>query len=193
MATINLLPWREELKTEKKRKFLTSLAITAAIGVATIGIYNVLLSGHINAQAQRNHFLEQEIHVLDGQIKEIEQIKETREKLVERMQVIQELQGNRPVVVRVFDELVKALPDGLFFSELHLESQQLRIKGKTESNNRVSNLMRNFDQSLWFTNPNLVGVEANKHSKSDNHDFELLVLQTTPEATQSRLLAKEQL
>ena len=177
---INLLPWREELRAEQKQQFVTALALVALFGVAALFGYNQYLSSEIQLQKQRNTFVRNETALLDAQIAEIKQLRNTRDQLIERMRIIQELQGNRPVIVRVFDELVRTLPDGLFYTEVRREGQRIFIKGKTESNNRVSSLMRNFDESPWFAEPNLLGVKANKKNGPDDNDFELTVNQTTP-------------
>src|SRR5690554_7113063 len=84
--------------------------------------------------------------------------------LIERMELIQALQSNRPIIVRVFDEVARAVPDDLYFTDISIKGTNVLVKGVAKSNNRVSALMRNFDQSDWFTNPALVKV----HSKSED-------------------------
>lgn len=97
------------------------------------------------------------------------------------MKVIQNLQGKRPVIVRVFDELVRTLPDGLYYVNVSAKSDKLSIDGKAESNNRISALMRNLDQSDWFAEPNLSSVAADKKDQALNA-FQLSVTQEAPKA-----------
>ncbi|WP_163835947.1 PilN domain-containing protein [Spartinivicinus ruber] len=185
MARINLLPWREELREERKKQFLVVLAATLAVAGVTIFLGDMQINGAIDYQQSRNEFMKQEIAALDKKIVEIKELKKKREELLERMKVIQDLQGNRPIIVRVFDELVKSVPDGVFFTSLEMKKNQLLVNGFAESNNRVSNLMRDFDNSDWFNNPNLTSVKAAEKSDLANQ-FVLTVNQTTPKALQEQ-------
>lgn len=177
MANINLRPWREELRQEKQKEFLMILILAGALAFAVIWFSNMLVSGSISDQKARNTFIKTEISVLDTQIAEIKKLRETRQLLTERMKLIQDLQGNRPVIVRIFDELVRTLPDGLYYNTIEVAGTSIAIKGKAETNGRISALMRNFDESEWFGSPNLIGVKANKN---DFNNYQLTVQQTTP-------------
>ena len=115
------------------------------------------------------------------EIKEIEDLKRKRDELLSRMQVIQDLQGKRPVIVRVFDELVRTLPDGLFYRDLKKNGDRIDIVGMAESNSRISTLMRRFEESGWFTEPNLTNVSAADSSRAGYSQFNLSVKQKTPE------------
>ena len=97
------------------------------------------------------------------------------------MQVIQDLQGKRPVFVRVFDELVRSLRDGLYYTDVKKSGERLDIVGMAESNSRISNLMRQFEDSEWFANPNLTNVAAADSARSGYSQFNLSVQQRTPE------------
>ena len=89
------------------------------------------------------------------------------------------MQGTRPVIVRVFDELVRTLPDGLYYESLSKKGSVLSIKGNAESNNRISGLMRNFELSPWFADPNLKDVSAVKNDDALNR-FDMTVQQVAP-------------
>ena len=160
MARINLRPWREERRAELQRDFLGSLAGFALLGLVYILLASVNISGSIDDQMARNNFLTTEISVLDAKIKEIDELQKKRDELIERMRVIQELQGNRPVIVHLFDELVRTLPDGLYYTSLERKGETISIEGLAESNNRISSLMRRLDASEWFEDPNLTSVKA---------------------------------
>jgi type IV pilus assembly protein PilN len=99
--------------------------------------------------------------------------------MLDRMKVIQDLQGTRPVIVRVFDELVRTLPDGLYYESLKRQGENISLVGIAESNNRISGLMRNFESSDWFANPNLKDVSAQKGKESSNR-FDMQLKQVTP-------------
>ncbi|MEQ9510140.1 MAG: PilN domain-containing protein, partial [Alloalcanivorax xenomutans] len=131
-------------------------------------------------QQTRNSHIQAEIAKLDEQIKEIKELETRRAELVARMKVIQELQGNRPTIVYVFDQLVRTLPDGVYYSSVERTGNVFTIKGVAESNNRVSRLMRNLDGSDWFVEPNLINVTALEGSQQANQ-FTLTVKQGRPD------------
>ncbi|WCD80006.1 PilN domain-containing protein [Pseudomonas sp. TUM22785] len=183
MARINLLPWREQLREERKQRFLVALAGVLVISAGLVFLGDQYLNGEIENQQARNEFVRKEIAVLDTRIKEISELKTRRQQLLERMKIIQDLQGNRPIIGRVFDQLVRTLPDGVFFTNVAMKGQSIAIVGAAESNNRVSNLMRNLDASEWLTAPNLTEVKAITAGAVDQANvFQLTVQQTQPAA-----------
>ena len=164
MANINLLPWREWERERKQKEFLVNLA-----GVILLAVVIVLAGGQYFSQAienqnARNNYLQGKINVLNDRIQEISSLRKDREELLERMRVIQQLQGNRPIIVHVFDEMVQTLASGVHYGELVMNGQELTLEGVAESNNRISALMRNLDNSAWFADPNL------KRIKEDTED-----------------------
>lgn len=175
MAQINLLPWREERREELKKEFLTILAVVAVAAVLLVFVYGAFVKSRIEDQQGRNNHLSQSIAELTNQVTEISDLEQRREDLLERMKIIQDLQGNRPVIVRVFDELVRTVPDGLYYTQLTREGGGIRIAGVAESSNRVSSLMRRLDGSDWFREPNLTGVRSNPDFGEQANDFELTV------------------
>ena len=181
MARINLLPWREQLREERKQQFLVVLVGVLIIAGGTIFLADQYLNAEISQQNARNEFLRKEIAVLDSRIKEISELRTRRQQLVERMKIIQDLQGNRPIAARVFDQLVRTLPDGVHFTDLKMVGQSISIEGVAESNNLVSSLMRNQEDSNWLTAPNLTEVKAVSADKLDQaNTFKLTVQQTAP-------------
>lgn len=173
MARINLLPWREQLREERKREFFVLLMGVVIIAAGILFLVDRNFRGDIRYQQSRNDFLRQEILVLDARIVEINQLKEQKERINARMEVIQDLQGSRPVIVRIFDELVKSLPTGVYFNSLVRTGDRLEIEGIAESNNKVSELMRRLDDSEWFVNPSLqqisaASADANSDQRSAN-------------------------
>ena len=183
MARINLLPWREQLREERKKEFLTILALVVLFAGALVFLGNRYVNGRIDHQNERNAFLKKEITLLEARIREIEELQARRAQLLDRMKIIQDLQGKRPVIVRVFDELARTLPDGVYFTNIGMKGAVLSVKGGAESNSRVSNLMRQMDGSEWLTAPNLTAVKAVTSGALDQANvFELSVKQTAPRA-----------
>lgn len=162
MASINLLPWRQELRKQRQQEFIAIVMGVAMIAVAIILFGHVALSKQVGDQDERNQYIRSEISKLDDQIKEIDALQKRREELLSRMKVIQDLQGRRPVIVRIFDEFVRVMPDGVYISSLERKGDRFSLGGVAETANQVSNLMRNFDASPWFKNPQLSTVSATK-------------------------------
>jgi type IV pilus assembly protein PilN len=186
MARINLLPWREWERERKRKEFFGNLAGVLVAAVALVLLAGWYLDGELETQQARNAFLEREIAGLDERIAEIQRLQETRNQLLARMRVIQELQGNRPVIVRVFDEMVRTLAKGVHFQTLEMQSNRLAVAGVAESNNRISTLMRNLDNSDWFANPNLKTIKEypkNPHYGAQASTFNLTFVQTNPNKT----------
>ncbi len=167
MAHINLLPWREWERERRKKEFLGNLAGVVVLGAVLIFAAGWVLDNNIEDQNARNNFLQGKINELDTKIAEIAQLEQQRKDLEERMELIQELQGNRPVIVRVFDELVRTLSKGVHYDKLEMTDGNLTVAGTAESNNRISSLMRNLDESQWFESPNLRSIKEDP----DNSDY----------------------
>ena len=180
MARINLLPWREERRVELKKEFFVITGLVAAVAVFIIFAWQMGLNSAIDYQKSRNGFMEKRIAELNQQVREIADIRKKKSELVARMDVIQSLQGNRPEIVHIFDQIVRTLPDGVFYNEIVRSGNSLSLKGTAESNNRVSSLMRQLDASEWFSNPNLTGVTANRAAGEYANDFQLRVSITPP-------------
>jgi len=183
MARINLLPWREE-RREARRKRL--LLILVAVMVGTMGavlVANQAISGAIDRQVARNDYIGKQVAVVDERIKQINDLKARRQQLVERMGIIQDLQGNRQTSGRIFDQLARALPEGVYFTEVKMTAKTLSINGAAQSNNRVSDLMRNLEASDWFDAPSLTEVKATAAGQVEQANvFQLTVRQTRPAA-----------
>lgn len=160
MAQINLLPWREERRAERKKEFFTLLAVVALLGIVLVIFADRVVNAQIDYQTDRNQYLKDNIKVLDRQVAEIKDLQRRRNQLLDRMRVIQELQGNRPIIVRVMDQLVRTVPDGVFYTSVQAKGNDVSIVGVAESNNRISSLMRRLDASDWFMQPNLDSVRA---------------------------------
>lgn len=164
---INLLPWREELKEYEKKQFFTFMGISAGVALAIVAAIHFLFQAQISAQRELNDILRQEITILDKRIVEIDTIQKEKERLLARMDIIQQLQSNRPHVVRLFDNLVRTIPDGLYLSSLTRQESSIAIEGKAESNTRVSKFMRNIESSDWLANPLLNVIQADEQDKTD--------------------------
>lgn len=180
MARINLLPWRETRRKEQQKEFFTLMGLAGALCVVVILMTHFEINGRINHQDRRNQFITNEIKILDDKIKEIKKLDSTRQALIERMEVIQNLQATRPGIVHLFDELVKTLPEGVHLTSVKHTGNNLLITGKAESNARVSSYMRKIEDSEWLTKPSLGIIETKEAEFSRISNFNLSALQTYP-------------
>jgi type IV pilus assembly protein PilN len=181
MPNINLLPWREELREELKKQFIIITAALALVSIILVGLSWLVMQSNIEYQQTRNDYVQNEINRVSSQVKEIKELKAKRAQMLERMRVIQNLQGNRPVIVNMFDELVRIVPDGVFFATVSTTGDRISITGTAESNNRVASLMRNIDRSVWFTAPNITQVTANKGFGPRANNFAMSMVISPPE------------
>ncbi len=180
MAQINLLPWREERRQELKKRFLTTVALVALFGVVLVVLADRVVNGQIDEQKARNQYLTENIKQLDKELAEIRELQKRRNQLIDRMRVIQELQGNRPIIVRVLDQLVRTIPDGVFYTSLSTKDKKISISGIAESNNRVSSLMRRLEASDWLASPTLDKVKAAPTFGDQANSFSLTVKVQAP-------------
>lgn len=188
MAKINLLPWREERRKERQQQFIVTVVGVALVAGLIFLVAQSMVSASISTQKNRNVFMQGKIAELEKKISEIQELQARREQLEERMNVIQSLQGNRPVVVHQLDELPRRIPDGMFLSTVAKQGATFKVTGVAESNNRISKLMRNIDESAWFTSPNLSSVKAAKVSIGDQetaNEFNLTFTEVKPDAKAS--------
>jgi len=180
MARINLLPWREAARKRRQR----DLGIVAAVSVAVVLLLGfglkVQLDAMIDAQAARNVFLEQQIAVLNGRIREINELEKKKADLLARMDVIQRLQESRPEIVHLVDELVDAVPAGVFLTSLQQDGERLIVEGRAQSNARVSAFMRNIDASIWVGDSGLVLIENKDETGTGFSHFRLRFKQRRP-------------
>lgn len=177
MAKINLLPWRQEQRKEQQRQFLTIMGLMVILVVVGVVAVHLQYAGMISKQNSRNDYLRKHITEVEKQIKEIDELASKKERLLARMEIIQQLQRNRPEIVRLFDELVRVMPEGVHLTSLKQQGRGLQMVGIAQSNARVSAMMRNIDQSEWLTGPKLDVIEAGKGE--DARKFSLQAQQKT--------------
>ena len=162
MPRINLLPWREAQRKERKLAFLVALGIAAlAAGVTAFAAY-LLYGSMIEAQQRRNNELRAAIKTLDHEIEEINNLESAKQKFIARMEIIEKLQRSRPEIVHVFDEIVHTLPEGVYLTSVKQNGMRLKFEGIAQSSTRVSSFMRNIDGSQWLRNPELEVVQTSK-------------------------------
>ena len=162
MPRINLLPWRDEQRKERKLKFMVALGVAAISACVVAFAGYLMMDSMVSAQEARNDKLKDEITELDKQIEKINSLEADKARFISRMDVIEKLQRSRPEIVHVFDEIAKQLPDGVYLTGITQTGTRLKFEGMAQSSTRVSAFMRNIDGSSYLKNPELEVVETKK-------------------------------
>jgi type IV pilus assembly protein PilN len=182
MARINLLPWRAERRKQRLQEFYSMLGLAAILaGLVSLAIV-LYYNAKIDTQNERNTYLQTQITQLDAQIKEISELDKKKARLLRRKQVIEELQSSRSLMVHLFDEMARTITDGAQITTIQQNGSILSIKGRAQSNARVSTYMRNLEASGWMTDPDLARIEARPGEKGLPYEFNLKVTLKNPNA-----------
>lgn len=189
MPRINLLPWRETQRKDRRIKFLVSLGGAAVAGlVATFAGY-LLVDSMINAQGARNDRLRAQIKIVDKQIEEINDLESQKQRFISRMQVIDKLQRSRSEEVHLFDEVVNTLPDGTYLTSFVQSGRKLKFEGIAQSSTRVSNFYRAIDASQWMRNADLEVIESTAKNDNAGLNFKLSADETSTAADDEQAAA----
>jgi type IV pilus assembly protein PilN len=181
MPRINLVPWREAERKRKRQEFgvgaVGALMVAAAIAI----IVNWQMQSAIDAQMERNQYLNEQIADLDKQIAEILDLEQQKARLQARIQVIEQLELSRPEIVHVFDQLVRTTPDGIYLLSVKQTNRKIELKGLAQSSTRVASYMRNIDSSEWLTEPALQILETKGATADAGSQFTLSATQENPQ------------
>jgi type IV pilus assembly protein PilN len=181
MAHINLLPWREELRQERQQRFFVALGAGFLFAAAILYLASLYADSLIDEQNQRNQFLQQEIAKVDKKIREIQELERQRDRLIARMQVIQELQESRPKIVKVFDSLVRVVPEGVHLSTVNRKGNLLNFNGVAQSNARVSVFMQQIDTNQEYGESRLKVIKRSGTRDDAIRTFTVEVNEAMPE------------
>jgi type IV pilus assembly protein PilN len=175
MMRINLLPHRQIKRAERQRQFglMALLAAVAASAIVFAGW--TYLGAKKQAQLERNTRLEQAISQLDKEIADIKDLKDQINNVLERKQVVENLQTNRSQAVVVLDELTRQLPEGLYLKSIKQIGNVITLEGVADTNARVATLVRNLGVSNWMESPNLVEIKTSTLNGIKQNDFTLTV------------------
>ena len=171
MPRINLLPWREEERKKRQREFGVAMAggVVAAIAVVLLTMF--AYSQMISNQEARNARLTAEIKELEKSIEEIDGLERQKERLLARMEIIEQLQKSRPEIVHLFDEMARQLPEGVYLTGMKQTGARVEVRGVAQSSTRVSALMRQVAASEWMTDPEVEKVETKQSGASRQAEF----------------------
>ena len=183
MPSINLLPWREEERKQRQRDFGVAAAGAIVAGVAVVMASVFFYSQRIDAQQDRNQRLTDEIAELEKSITEIDGLERQKERLLARMEIIEQLQKSRPEIVHLFDELTRQLPEGVYLTGMKQTGSRVEIRGVAQSSTRVSALMRQIDASEWMGDPEVERVETKQSGASREAVFVVYLKQVRSAAS----------
>jgi type IV pilus assembly protein PilN len=175
MIRINLLPHREIRRKQQQQQFFITLGIVVAIGAGIWFAVHTYLEDQFDNQVNRNKYLQAEIVKLDKQIAEIQKLKDQTAALLARKRVVETLQGTRSEVVHLLDQLVRQLPDGVYLKSIKQTGTKVLITGYTESQARVSTLMRNLESSPQLEKPGLIEIKSAQVGKQRLNQFTMNV------------------
>ncbi|MFO2463158.1 PilN domain-containing protein [Pseudomonas sp. 15FMM2] len=175
MARINLLPWREERAERRRKYFLLFLLAIALAALAAIWLADRVIDRAIDRQVARNNHLNKQVTVLDSRIKTIDELSEQRRQLMARMKVVEDLQDDRSSGERLFDQLARAVPDGVQLREVSVTGSSIEVSGTAASSHDVARLMRSLEDSPGLQNPGLRHVRADE--AGTGNAFQLTVRQ----------------
>lgn len=175
MARINLLPWREELRRERQRQFMISILMTAVLGVILVFAVGLVFNQRIDHQQARNQTIRTQIASLETRIKRIEKLEQTRERLLSRKRVIEELQASRSLTVELMDKLAKSIPIGITLGTVRQQGMNVTLNGFSQSNARVSAYLQSLDVNDLFLDPQLSVVEASDRPSNPVEPYEFTI------------------
>jgi len=175
MARINLLPWREELRRERQRQFLLSITMTAVLGVILVFVIGMVFDQQINHQLVRNQTIQQEINQLMIRINRIEELEQTRSRLLSRKRIIEDLQASRSLTVEMLDQLAKSIPVGVTLNTVRQQGMNVTFSGNSQSNARVSAYLQSLDRNNLFLEPdlNVVRTATNPATLVEPYEFNI--------------------
>ena len=161
MILINLLPHREAARKRRREQFIASMGVSALTGLLIAGAVYLWFAGQISGQQSRNELLQSEIRSLERQIKDIATLQQEIAALRARQTAVEDLQADRNMPVHLLNELVRQLPDGVYITSVKQDNQTVAIHGVAQSNERVSELLRNLgNSSPWLNRPELIEIVA---------------------------------
>jgi len=175
MANINLLPWREEAKLRKQNEFNMFAGFALLVGILCAIVLSMMLDSELALQSSKSKYIQAEISIIDGKIREIKALRKAKLDLKKRMDLIERLQNARSLSTHLLDSLAKLMAPGVYLESVQRRDNTLWIEGLTESNNHLANMLRNFENSQWFKDPLVKQIDLQKNSLRQLNKFSLRV------------------
>lgn len=171
MSNINLLPWRDAAKKNRQQRFFTLSGISLGATLFVMIMLNMVIGGFIDNQQQRNALLMQEMRVIDIKLGKIKELRGRKDKLQERIDLIQSLQRSRNTPTQLMNTLPQLVPAGVNLAKLTFKNDIIKINGSSDSNTRLAVLLRNIEESTWLRDGTIDSIVA--LSKEEGNRFEM--------------------
>ena len=181
MIRVNLLPHRAEKRRARQIQFIALSVISIVLAGFLVGTVEIAIDTQISYQERRNTYLKQETAILDKQIEQIKKLREQTQALLARKNVVEGLQSTRSDVVHLLDQMLRILPDGVYLKTLKQTGNRIAMVGYTQSNARVSTLMRAIEDSPWLDTPTLIEIHATSTAAGRVSEFTLNFNLTKPQ------------
>jgi type IV pilus assembly protein PilN len=175
MARINLLPWRQQLRRERQRQFMLSMLMTTILSVILVYLIGLVFDRRIDHQESRNATLQSEINRLESRIAQIQRLEQTRERLLSRKRIIEELQASRALTVEVLDKLSKSIPVGVTLNSVRQQGMKVDLSGWSQSNARVSAYLQSLEANDLFLEPELGVVRTAQRPATPGEPYEFSI------------------
>ncbi len=175
MTRINLLPWREIRRAQRQRDLIILLVVAALLAVGIVYLAHIEIASRIEFQQQRNEYLRGEIARLKKAAEELAELQKTKNRLIERINVIQKLQASRPGKVRMLDELVRLIPEDIFLTSFNVAGNQVKLNGTARSDVIIAEFMREIKTSNLFGEPALQIIQTKDVNNVQARVFELTI------------------
>ena len=185
MAKLNLLPWRQAQRKQRQKNFIAASCAAVFASLSVVLSIHLVIAQMIEQQNIRNDYLSAQIHIMDDKIKKIDKLNTTRRALIERMNVIQDLQQARPSIVHLFDAIANTTPSNVHLTKLEQLDSIIMLTGMAESNASVSSFMLNIENSAWLAEPTLSVIASQDNSQIRNSEFSMSLLQSKPLPSES--------
>ena len=197
MTEINLLPWREQKREQDQKQFIIYLVISFVSAAVVVFLMYLYASSLVDMQTEQNDRLKSEITKLDAQLNEITQLKKLRMALIARMNIVQNLLATRILTVRLMNEIIRILPDGVYLYHLDRVGEKVTMLGYAESNSDISQLMRNIEWSDLIQDPELTEIKKTADEKptdeklSNENEFKLSFIEKNKTNLSEQLGSKQ--
>ena len=160
MISVNLLDWRSKRLRILNRRFIVIVVIAAIISALFTLSIEVIINSKLNTVKGNVTYLDSELQSVEGRIKEINELQQQKDLLLSRRKVIESLQASRPMVVSIFDNIVRSIPDGVYLKDMTRKENVLTLAGVSNTNYAITVLMENVQKLSWVKDAKLGEIKT---------------------------------
>ena len=188
MIRINLLSDREAIRKETTRQQVSIFILTLCLLVVILGgiqFYQYQQKKDLREQIQD---VEQTLKELEKKVGEVERYKEAKRELETKLQIIEQLQKGKLLVVQLLDGIGETIPEKMWLDELGLKGVKFSIKGYAVDNETIAAFMKELQRMKAFQNVELLWTEKKEVEGIGMKHFsmEAILAPTQAETQESR-------